>query len=286
MSDTPISKSWLGRLSDLLLREPQDVKQLVDLLRDAKQRELIDGDTLNMIESLLKYREMTVDDVMVPRSRMTVIEHDATLEQILPLIIESAHSRFPVIGETRDEILGILLAKDLLRYMLPEYKTSFNLRERLRTAIFVPESKRLDVLLREFRNSRNHMAIVVNEYGGISGLVTIEDVLEEIVGDIVDEFDRESEDGFIKHIKDQRYVLSGLTSIEAFNQYFNTHFSTEEYDTMGGLLMQEFGHLPKMNETVCINQFSFKIIKADQRRIHTIQVSVRPLSATASEDDH
>jgi magnesium and cobalt transporter len=268
------SRSWLERLSFALLGEPKDREQLVELLRDAQQRELLDPEALTMIEGVLQVAEMQVRDIMVPRAQMAVVERDAALEKILPLVIESAHSRFPVIGDNRDEVVGILLAKDLLAYCGQENAKSFNVRDILRPAAFIPESKRLNVLLKEFRASRNHMAIVVDEYGGVAGLVTIEDVLEQIVGEIVDEHDIE-EDAYIKKHNDNVCAVKALTPIEEFNDYFSSNFSDDEFDTIGGLVMNRFGRLPRRGEVISIDRFRFKVLNADSRRIHLLQVTER-----------
>ena len=270
-------RSWLERISHALMGEPKDREQLVELLHDAQQRGLLDPDALAMIEGVLQVSEMQVRDIMVPRAQMAVVERDAPLEQILPLVIESAHSRFPVIGDNRDEVVGILLAKDLLAYGGPEGPKIFNVRDLLRPAAFIPESKRLNVLLKEFRASRNHMAIVVDEYGGVAGLVTIEDVLEQIVGEIVDEHDIE-EDAYIKKHNDNVFAVKALTPIEEFNTYFYASFSDEEFDTIGGLVMQRFGRLPRRGEVITIDRFRFKVLNADSRRIHLLQVTERRAS--------
>jgi magnesium and cobalt transporter len=268
------SRSWLERLSFALLGEPKDREQLVELLRDAQQRELLDPEALTMIEGVLQVAEMQVRDIMVPRAQMAVVERDAVLDNILPVVIESAHSRFPVIGDNRDEVVGILLAKDLLAYYGQDNAKNFNVRDILRPAVFIPESKRLNVLLKEFRASRNHMAIVVDEYGGVAGLVTIEDVLEQIVGEIVDEHDIE-EDAYIKKHNDNVYAVKALTPIEEFNHYFFAEFSDDEFDTIGGLVMNRFGRLPRRGEVISIDRFRFKILNADSRRIHLLQVTER-----------
>ncbi len=276
------SRSWFERLSFALLGEPKDREQLVELLRDAQQRELLDPEALAMIEGVLQVAEMQVRDIMVPRAQMAVVERDARMEAILPVVIESAHSRFPVIGDNRDEVVGILLAKDLLTYYGSEQNKEFNVRDILRPAVFIPESKRLNVLLKEFRASRNHMAIVVDEYGGVAGLVTIEDVLEQIVGEIVDEHDIE-EDAYIKKHNDNIYAVKALTPIEEFNQYFSSTFSDDEFDTIGGLVMHRFGRLPRRSEVISIDRFRFKVLNADSRRIHLLQVTERRTSGV--QDD-
>jgi magnesium and cobalt transporter len=271
-------RSWLERLSFALMGEPKDREQLVELLRDAQHRNLLDPDGLAMIEGVLQVSEMQVRDIMVPRAQMVVVERDAPLEKILPKVIESAHSRFPVIGDNRDEVAGILLAKDLLAYSGAEGSKAFNVRDILRPAVYIPESKRLNVLLKEFRASRNHMAIVVDEYGGVAGLVTIEDVLEQIVGEIVDEHDIE-EDAYIKKHNDNVYAVKALTPIEEFNRYFFSNFSDAEFDTIGGLVMQRFGRLPRRGEVINIDRFRFKVLNADSRRIHLLQVTERRSTA-------
>lgn len=274
--DEKPNPTWLQRIRTLFVKEPLDREELVDVLRDAHQKELLDVDGLSMIEGVLHVAEMQVRDVMIPRSQMVVVEQDADPEQFLPVVIASAHSRFPVVGESRDEVLGILLAKDLLPLFVQQNgngdETRLNLRDLLRPAVFIPESKRLNVLLKEFRANRNHMAIVVDEYGGVAGLVTIEDVLEQIVGEIEDEHDFE-DDLYILDHEDDRYTVKAITPIEDFNEYFNVAFSDEEFDTVGGLVMNAFGHLPNRGETVMLDSFQFKVVRADNRRIHLLQVS-------------
>ena len=285
-SDTfPQHRSWFDRLSQALLREPRDREQLVGLLRDAQQRNLLDADALGMIESVLQVYEMQVRDIMIPRAQMVVVSRDATTEEMLPIIIESSHSRFPVISDSRDEVVGILLAKDLLRYRFDGGST-FDIKDVMRPAVFIPESKRLNVLLKEFRASRNHLAIVVDEYGGVAGMVTIEDVLEQIVGDIEDEHDID-EDAFIRKRSETSFVLKALTPIEDFNEYFGTAFSDEEFDTIGGRVVQAFGHVPKRGESVVIDHFEFKVLRADNRRVHMLGLTVLPASdETAANAGH
>lgn len=266
-------RNWFETISHALLREPRDRGELTKLLRDAQQRHLLDYDALTMIEGVLEVSEMQVRDVMVPRTQMVVIQHDDKPENFLPHVIESAHSRFPVIGDNRDEVLGILLAKDLLSHYTAKDQGELNIRELLRPAVFIPESKRLNVLLRDFRANRNHMAIVVDEYGGIAGLVTIEDVLEQIVGDIEDEHDIDEDTFIIKH-SDTRYTAKALTPIESFNEQFSVNFPDDEFDTLGGLLTREFGRLPKRGEVVSIEKFKFKVLRADSRRIYLVQINI------------
>lgn len=266
-------RSWIDKLSHALLGEPRDREQLVHVLREAQSRGLFDADAQGMIEGVLQVADMQARDIMIPRSQMVVVSRDASPEQLIPTAIESGHSRFPVIGESRDEVVGVLLAKDLLRYSSKNESRSFHIREILRPAVFVPESKRLNVLLKEFRASRNHLAIVVDEYGGVAGMVTIEDVLEQIVGEIEDEHDID-EDTFIRKYSDVNYTVKALTSIEDFNDYFGTDFSDEEFDTVGGLITDKLGRLPKRGETVILDNMSIQVINADNRRVHLIKVTL------------
>jgi len=275
------ARSWLHRLSHAWKDELRDRDHLRQLLHDAQRRNIIDTDALVMIEGVLQVAEMQVRDIMVPRSQMVVVERDAPMDEILPVITNSGHSRFPVVGESRDEVVGLLLAKDLLVNFVNGQGPRFNLRDALRPAVFIPESKRLNVLLKEFRASRNHMAIVVDEYGGVAGLVTIEDVLEQIVGEITDEHDTE-EGEFIKKHNESVYIVKALTPIDVFNDYFGTVFSDEEFDTLGGLIMQRLGHLPKRGEVMDLDQFHIRVLRADSRRIHLLQMSLRPVNETAS----
>ncbi|MCG8436281.1 MAG: CBS domain-containing protein [Gammaproteobacteria bacterium] len=264
-------RAWLDKLGQALAGEPRDRQELLEVLRDAQRRNLFDSDAQTMLEGVLEVTEMQVRDVMVPRPQMVVVEKDASLEELLPLVIDSGHSRFPVIGENRDEVVGIVLAKDLLRHFVENIGGAFQVREYLRPATFIPESKRLNVLLKEFRASRNHMAIVVDEYGGVAGLVTIEDVLEQIVGEIDDEHDVEEDLSILKH-NEQRFTVKALTPVEDFNDYFGTDFSDEEFDTIGGLVMNELGHLPKRGEKTALGPCDFKIIRSDNRRVHLLEV--------------
>lgn len=271
--DETQQKSWLERLSHALLREPQDREQLIQLLRHTASKKILDIDALGMIEGVLQVSEMQVRDIMVPRAQMVVVEKDAAPKEFLPTIIQSKHSRFPVTGETRDEVVGILLAKDLLRYTFGD-EEKFNIRNILRPAVFIPESKRLNVLLREFRAKHNHMAIVVDEYGGVAGLVTIEDVLEQIVGEIADEYDLHEEESNIKKISKTQFNIKALTPVSDFNEYFGSDFSDQEFDTIGGFVLQQFGHLPKRGESVTINKFTFKVLHADNRRIRLLRITL------------
>jgi magnesium and cobalt transporter len=270
-SKNPKHRSWLDRLSDLLSREPKDREQLMEVLRDAEERELLSAEMLSMIESVLQVSEMQVREVMIPQSQMIAISRDATFEEIIPTVIESAHSRFPVMDTTGQDVIGILIAKDLLPYAFQKTPRKFDITEILRPAVFVPQSKRLDILLKEFRVNRNHMAIVIDEYGHVGGLVTIEDVLEQIVGDIEDEFDID-EDDYIKKHTDGSYTVKAATPIDDFNEYYHTKLSDEEFDTIGGLVLKGFGHLPVRGETMKIENYSFKVLHSDNRRIHLLEV--------------
>jgi magnesium and cobalt transporter len=276
------SQSWLDRLGDVFASSPRDRDQLIELLRAAKQRDLLDAEALAMIEGVFQVNEMQVRDIMIPRASMDVVQRDDSLEEIVSIVTQSGHSRFPVIDDSRDQVAGVLLAKDLLRYRSSDEAENFVLQDILRPAIFVPESKRLNVLLREFRNSQNHLAMVVDEYGGIAGLVTIEDVLEQIVGDIDDEHDFDEEAYNILRQSDDRFTVKALTSIDEFNEYFRTEYSDEDYDTVGGLVMQAFGHLPKREESVRIDDFEFRVLHVNNRRIGLLELRVLP-GATIEE---
>ena len=266
----PDSKpSFIERLTSLLLREPEDREQLLQILHSAYERNLMDADALTIIEGALTAADTRVTDVMLPRAQMDAIDVDDPLDEIVKTVIEAAHSRFPVVDGDRDNVLGILLAKDLLRIQTEEH---FDLRDWLRPAVFIPESKRLNVLLREFRVSRNHMAIVVNEYGGVAGLVTIEDVLEQIVGDIEDEYDFDEAHDNIRLDSTGRYRVKARTEIEDFNAAFATDFSDEEFDTVGGLILRHLGRMPKRNEVVEIDGTRFQVLRADSRRLYTLLV--------------
>jgi len=266
------SKTWMGRISKVFSSEPQDREELKELINESCEKGILDAEAVAMINGALAVSEMQVRDAMVPRSHMIVISLEAPLDQLLPTVLESGHSRFPVIGEDRDEVEGILLAKDLLRHYA-EDSSPFNLKTLLRPAVVIPESKRLNMLLRDFRASRNHMAIVVDEYGGVSGLITIEDVLEEIVGEIDDEHDEE-EEASIKALGGNSYRIDALAEIEAFNEEFECDLSDEDYDTVGGLLLAEFGRVPEMGEEVVLaDRFHFRVTAADSRRIIMLELN-------------
>jgi magnesium and cobalt transporter len=261
---------WLKRITQSMSGEPRDLAEFIENLRESSERGLFDADALVMLEGVLAVADMQVRDIMVPRSQMVFAARDEPAEKLVELVVESGHSRFPVIGEDRDQILGILLAKDLLRLQAAG-QDAFEIREYMRPAVFVPESKRLNVLLKEFRRSHNHIAMVVDEYGGVCGLVTIEDVIEQIVGEIDDEHDVE-DDQPIRKDGPREFTVRALTPIAAFNLYFGTAFLDEEYDTIGGLLMQEFGRLPRRGETARIGELEFRILRADRRRIDLLRV--------------
>ncbi|MFO7763005.1 MAG: transporter associated domain-containing protein [Wenzhouxiangellaceae bacterium] len=264
-------KTWLERLGRMFGADPRSREDLLDLLREAAESGLIELETLKMIEGALEVDELQVRDAMIPRSQMVVIHKGDTLDEILAMIIESGHSRFPVVGEDKDEIQGILLAKDLLQLVVHK-DSELKLADLIRDPVIIPESKRLNVLLNEFRVNKNHMAIVVDEYGGVAGLITIEDVLEEIVGDIDDEHDAETVED-IQALGEGRYLVQALTAIDDFNESFGSEFSDEEFDTIGGLVVSEFGYVPEVDEVVELGGWRFEVTAADDRRLHAMRVS-------------
>ena len=266
------SKSWMGRISRVFSSEPRDRAELKEVINESAEKGILDAEAVNMIEGALAVSEMQVRDAMVPRSHMVVIPLEIPLDEFLPLILESGHSRFPVIGEDRDEVEGILLAKDLLRYYA-ESNGPLVIKDLVRPAVVIPESKRLNMLLRDFRTNRNHMAIVVDEYGGVSGLITIEDVLEEIVGEIDDEHDEE-EEAAIKSLGGNRFQVNALTEIEVFNDVFGCEFGDEDYGTVGGLLLAEFGRVPERDDEVVLGErFQFRVTQDDSRRIIILEMT-------------
>ncbi|KIO37563.1 CNNM family magnesium/cobalt transport protein CorC [Shewanella sp. cp20] len=268
-------KGWFEKVSQLFQGEPQSRDELVEVIHDAEQREVISEDTREMIKGVLEVSDLRVRDIMIPRAQIVALKIDNTVEELLSTVIGSAHSRFPVVNEDKDHIEGILLAKDLLQYGFKNNEEPFSLDQVIRPAVVVPESKRVDVLLKEFRSQRYHMAIVVDEYGGVSGLVTIEDILEEIVGEIEDEFDHDSaEETEIRKVGKQIYMVKALTPIDDFNETFGTQFSDEEFDTVGGLVSHAFGHLPERNEKITIDEIEFKVISADTRRLVQLRVKL------------
>ena len=269
MEDEPHKPSLLERLGALLMREPDDREQLIELLQRSYERNLLDADALAMIEGVMQVSEMQTRDIMIPRAQMDVIDISNPPEKFIPWVIETGHSRFPVIGENKDDVIGILLAKDLLSYYAGE---EFNVRDRLRPAVFIPESKRLNVLLKDFRSNRNHIAIVVDEYGGVAGLVTIEDVLEQIVGEIEDEFDFDETEANIILDRNGQFRVKAQTEIEDFNRTFGTDFSDEDFDTVGGLVLSHLGRLPKRSEQFRMGDLNVKVLRADSRRLHSVLV--------------
>ena len=278
MEDEPHKPSLLERLGALLMREPEDREQLIELLQRSYERNLLDADALAMIEGVMQVSEMQTRDIMIPRAQMDVIDISDLPEKFIPWVIETGHSRFPVIGENKDDVIGILLAKDLLSYYAGD--EDFNVRDRLRPAVFIPESKRLNVLLKDFRSNRNHIAIVVDEYGGVAGLVTIEDVLEQIVGEIEDEFDFDETEANIILDRNGQFRVKAQTEIDDFNRTFGTDFSDEDFDTVGGLVLSHLGRLPKRGEQFRIGDLNIKVVRADSRRLHALLVEkVRTESA-------
>jgi magnesium and cobalt transporter len=280
-----LRRVWAKKLVRLVGGEPQNREQLLELLGEAKQHAILDLEALSMIEGVLQVSELQVRDIMIPRAQMVVVRRNDPLERIMRVVRESAHSRFPVIGDDRGEVIGLLLAKDLLAFCAREEdRRRFNIRDVLRAAVFVPESKRLNVLLKEFRASRNHMAIVVDEYGSAAGLLTIEDVLEQIVGEIEDEHDFDEATPIFKRSATE-YTLKAHTPIDEFNEHFDSHFPEDEFDTIGGLVVNAMGHLPKRGESVDIGRFRFKVMRADSRRVHLLGLRLLPPTDQTAEGD-
>lgn len=268
------SRSWLERLSTMLAREPQTQEQLMEILRDAEDRNILSSEMLGMIERILQVSEMQVREVMVPKAKMVTVDKDNELDELIPILIESGHSRFPVYDPAEGTIIGVLLAKDILKATFKKDPAEFNIASIIRPPIFTSQSKRLDILLREFRINRNHIAIVLDEYGHVAGLVTIEDVLEQIVGEIDDEYDFEEDDVYIKKHADDSYIVKAQTPIDEFNEYFHANFSDEDFDTIGGIILQHFGHLPKRGENIKLQHFRFKVLHSDNRRIYLLEVKI------------
>ena len=274
-------RSWLDRLSFFLSDRPSTKEELLERIRQAEEDQILDREALDTIEGALQMSHMQVRDIMVPRPQMAVVKADQSTQEFMQTITETSHSRFPVIGESPDDVLGILLAKDLLPLAFAKQMDNFDLNAMLRKPIFVPESKRLSILLNEFRTNRYHMAIVLDEYGGVAGLVTIEDVLEQIVGEIEDETDAEEDDGNIRPFSDKGFLVKALTTIEDFNEHFGTYYDETEFDTIGGIITQQFGHLPAKDENIQVGDLNFLILAADNRRIRLMQVN--PISNDANE---
>ena len=273
-------KSWLGKLTQAFAHEPKNRQELLELLRDAHQNKLLDSEALAIVEGAIQVADLQVRDIMVPRSQMVSIKATQSPREFLPAVVDSAHSRYPVIGESHDDVMGVLLAKDLLPLILKENGDNFNIKDLLRPATFVPESKRLNVLLREFRANHNHMAIVIDEYGGVAGLVTIEDVLEQIVGDIEDEYDFDEEEDNILALKDgshgARWRVKALTEIEQFNDILETDFSDQDVDTIGGLVANHLGRVPRKGDIFDIGNLRFEVLRADARQVHVLLVEKLP----------
>ncbi|MGO2010713.1 CNNM family magnesium/cobalt transport protein CorC [Pseudoalteromonas sp.] len=267
-------KTWLGKITQMLQGEPQSKKDLVEVIADAQERDLIDPDTKEMIEGVLGVSELKVRDIMIPRSQMITLEVDAPLEEIIPMMVDSTHSRFPVVCEDKDHVEGILLAKDLIPLILNKDDQLPSLRDYLRPAMVVPESKRVDTLLNEFRQQRYHMAIVIDEYGGVSGLVTIEDILEIIVGEIEDEHDENEDQHDIRQLSKHVFVVQALTPVDDFNEFFKTGFNTQDADTIGGIVLHAFGHMPGRGELINIDGLQFKVTNSDNRRILQLQITI------------
>ncbi|PHS24054.1 MAG: magnesium/cobalt efflux protein [Methylophaga sp.] len=274
---------WVQKLSRFLW-EPQDLDQVIDSLRRASQQHVIDAETLSIAEGALSVSQLHARDVMIPRTQVVMVSRDASAEDTLKLIVGTAHSRFPVIDDDRDDVIGILLAKDLLAAVVSSAKFDFNIRELLRPAVFIPESKRLNVLLREFRARRNHMAIVVDEYGGVAGMITIENVLEQIVGEIDDEHDID-DDAAILQRNDNTFVVKALTPVEDFNEHFQTDWNDDDFDTVGGFVTNQFGHLPERDEQITIGAFQFKVLRADSRRIHLLEMIIQTTDKQDSDTE-
>lgn len=283
-SDSAIARGWLGRIGQMFSCEPRDREDLVETLKQAHHRALLDADALAMIEGVLHVSELQARDIMIPRSQVAVLQRSERALDLLPTIVETGHSRFPVTGENRDDVIGILIAKDLLRYLAPDADQAFSLRELLRPALFIPESKRLDALLKLFQESRNHMAVVVDEYGGLAGIVTIEDVIEQIVGEIDDEHDSAADNWVLSGGGDGRTVVKALAPIEEFNDYFGTDFASDEFDTIGGLVANGFGHVPRRGESIVLGEHGFEVVRADSRRIHLLIVTP-PVPEMAEDSD-
>ncbi len=272
-SNTGSSGRWRSRLARTLAAGVRDRSQLIEMLAESRQRGLLDAEAFAMLEGVLQVAELQVRDIMVPRAQMVCIRRDDPLPRIVASVVDSGHSRFPVLEDDRDDVVGILLAKDLLRLYAAGSSSKFDMREYMRPAVFVPESKRLNVLLKEFRINHNHMAIVIDEYSGVAGLVTIEDVIEQIVGDIDDEHDVE-DDTNIRREGERQFSVRGSTRIDEFNQYFNTELSADEFDTVAGLVMKQFGRMPRRGEAVNLGEFEFRVMRADRRRIDGLRVTI------------
>ncbi|MGR9087860.1 MAG: HlyC/CorC family transporter [Gammaproteobacteria bacterium] len=265
-------KRWVDRIAQLLTGEPQDLDDLLEIIREAKENYLLDTDALAMIEGALQVSQMRVRDIMVPRVQMVVVPKDAELDTLFPLVTEFGHSRYPVIEDDRSKVVGILLAKDLFAHALTN--KTIKVQEIMRPASVVPESKRLNVLLKELRTQGNHMAIVVDEYGQTAGLVTIEDILEQIVGEIEDEHDDQEDEGYIYQRNEKEFMIKALAPIDEFDDYFSTHLATDEYDTVGGFIVNQLEHMPKKGESITVDNMRFEVVRADTRRVHLVKLKI------------
>jgi magnesium and cobalt transporter len=279
----PLTLTLMERLRDVFTDSIADSEELIRVLRKAQRRKVLDNDALSIIEGALQVADMQVRDIMVPRSQVITVNASDSPQDILPVVIEAQHSRFPVIGESIDDVVGILLAKDLLPLALDRDQRKFDIKDVMRPAYYVPESKRLNVLLKEFRENRNHMAIVIDEYGDLAGLCSIEDVLEQIVGEIEDEHDIEDE-AFIKQLDNHTFTVKALTTVDDFNEHFGSDFPTEEFDTIGGVVLSNFGHIPQRDEHIIIGNFNFRILNADNRQIRLLHVSISHADAATAHE--
>ena len=285
-SRDPGQESWIDKIKAFLGAQAIDKKSLIDQLRLAQQEKIINVDSLSIIEGALQVEDMQIREIMIPRPQIAMLTTKSSFEEILQIVTEAAHSRFPVIGETPDSVIGILLAKDLIPLLLEKNnRKRFNIKDIVRPVTFVPEYKRLNVLLKEFRENRNHMAIVINEYGGLAGAVTIEDILEQIVGEIEDEYDID-EEAYIKITDRESYIVKAVTPLDEFNDYFHSNFSSPEINTIGGILLSQFGHIPNRNERIGIGPYIFKILNADGRQIRLIEVSTSLAVKPSNEPAH
>jgi len=285
-SNDPDEKSWIDKIKTIFGSQVSDKKDLVDQLRLAQEEKIIDVDALSIIEGALQVGDMQVREIMIPRPQIAMLNTKSSLEEILQIVTETAHSRFPVTGENSDDIIGILLAKDLIPLLLEKNSSKrFNIKDIVRPVTIIPEYKRLNVLLKEFRENRNHMAIVIDEYGGLAGAVTIEDILEQIVGEIEDEYDVDDED-YIKTSDGESYIVKAITPLDEFNEYFHSNFTSDEMGTIGGILLNQFGHIPSRNERIGIGPYVFKILNADGRQIRLIEVSSSLALNSSDESDH
>ena len=281
-SEGSSTRSWFERVADIFSGEPSNRVELMDVIRDAEERQLLDAEAMNIIFGAMQVSDMQAREIMIPRTQMVYVKADSTPEDFLPIIIDSQHSRFPVVGDELDDVKGILHAKDLLPLLVRGEFSHLDIKDYIRQAPVIPESKRLNVLLQEFRQNRNHMAVVVDEYGHVVGVVTIEDVLEQIVGEIEDEHDVR-DDGFIKQLDEHSFTIKAVTSVEDFNEHFDAEFSDEEFDTIGGVVMHSFGHLPKREETIDIDRFTFKVLNADSRRIRLLHLTTSPVAGASAD---